>query len=45
MLYQLKVVLSYSTVKGFHIYDTSILVSVHANFIDSIFSDLVGLVV
>ena len=30
-------------VKGFHIYDISILISVHANSIDSIYADLGGL--
>ena len=33
------------TVKDFHIYDISILISVHANSIDSIYVDLGGLVV
>ena len=32
-------------VKDFHIYDISILISVHANYIDSIYADLGGLVV
>ena len=31
--------------KDFHIYDKSILISVHANSIDSIYADLGGLVV
>ena len=31
--------------KDFHIYDISILVSVHANSIDSIYADFGGLVV
>ena len=30
--------------KDFDIYDRSILMSVHANFINSIYADLVGLV-
>ena len=34
-----------SAMKGFHINDLSILISVHVNCIDSIYADLGGLVV
>ena len=37
-----KVVLNYSPVKGFHIYDIDILISVHVNCIDSIYADHLG---
>ena len=43
--FQLKVVLNYSTMKGFPIYDINILISVHSNCIDYIYTDLGGLVV
>ena len=41
----IKVVLSYSAVKGFYIHNKSSLISVHSNYIDSIYADLGGLVV
>ena len=41
----IKTVYAVFAVKDFHIYDTSILISVHANCIESIYADLGGLVV
>ena len=38
-----KVVLNYPAMKGFHIYDISSLISAHSNWIDSIYTNLVGL--
>ena len=40
-----KVVLHYSAVKGFHIYDIRSLISVHSNCIDSIYTNVGDLVV
>ena len=42
---KLKIVLHYSAVKGFHIYDISSLISVHSNCIDSIYANVAGPVV
>ena len=35
----------FSARKDFHIYDLSILISVHANCINSIYADVVGIVI